>query len=61
MKLTSLTKNKRLLINALWIFYGILSVLRYFKTGDMFLLWTGLIIGVAHLVVFLWTFFKSEK
>lgn len=37
----------------MWTIYGTLSVLRYFKTGDQFLLWTGLFIGLAYFVIFL--------
>jgi hypothetical protein len=54
----------RLLASVTWTVYGILAVLRYFKTGDQFLLWTGLIIGIAHFMILIWTLFlrtsKSE-
>ena len=40
-----------LILSCIWIVYGIFSVIRYFKTGDQFLLWTGLFIGIAYFVV----------
>lgn len=47
-------QNRLQLLNSgIWTFYGALSVWRYFKTGDQFLLWTGLFIGIAHLVIFI--------
>lgn len=37
--------NLIMLISAgIWTIFGTLSVLRYFKTGGQFLLWTGLFI-----------------
>lgn len=47
--------------SALWTFYGIISVLRYFKTRDEFLLWTGLLIGTAHFVLFILSLFRTTK
>ncbi len=47
--------------SALWIFYGIISVLRYQKTGDEFLLWSGLLIGIGHLILFFLFLFRSTK
>ncbi|MDY0104961.1 MAG: hypothetical protein RBS07_18660 [Lentimicrobium sp.] len=54
-------KRNKLLSSGLWIFYGIISVLRFLKTGDQFLLWTGLIIGIGHIVVFTLTLIKTDK
>jgi len=54
-------KRVRLFTSGIWIFYGILSVLRYARTGDEFLLWTGLFIGIGHLVVFIAFLFRSVK
>lgn len=51
----------RVLSSTLWTFYGISSVLRYMKTGDQFLLWTGLFIGIAHFTILILTFFRSTK
>ena len=45
-----------------WTIFGITSVIRYMKTGDEFLLWTGLFIGVAHLgTAIFWAFFAKSK
>jgi hypothetical protein len=55
-------QNRNWLISSgVWTVYGILSVLRYFKTGDPFLLWTGLFIGIAHFVILVRTLFRSAK
>ena len=56
-------KQKRLtlLSSSMWTIYGTLSVLRYFKTGDQFLLWTGLFIGIAHFVVFILNLCRTVK
>ena len=48
-------------ISGLWTLYGILSVFRYLKTGDEFLLWTGLIIGLGHGIVIVGTLFRSVQ
>lgn len=45
-------RKYNLISSGIWIFYGTMSVLRYLKTGDQFLLWTGLFIGLAHLWIF---------
>lgn len=47
--------------SALWTFFGLLSVLRYLKTGDEFLLWTGLLIGLGHFVVLALYLFRTTK
>ena len=49
----------RLITSGLWTFYGLMSLLRYLKTGDQFLLWTGLLIGIGHLGIFIAFLFKS--
>ncbi|MGZ2369245.1 hypothetical protein ACXR6G_05635 [Ancylomarina sp. YFZ004] len=51
----------RVFTSSLWTFYGIMSVLRFMKTGDQFLLWTGLFIGIGHFVILILTFFRSTK
>ncbi len=51
----------RLLSSGMWTIYGTSSVLRYLKTGDQFLLWTGLFIGITHLVLFILNLFRSNK
>ncbi|MRT92251.1 hypothetical protein [Ancylomarina sp. 16SWW S1-10-2] len=51
----------RILTSSIWAFFGIISVLRYMKTGDQFLLWTGLVIGILHSLILIMTFFRSTK
>ncbi|NUO02958.1 MAG: hypothetical protein HUU01_20305 [Saprospiraceae bacterium] len=51
----------RLISSGVWTFFGILSVLRYQQTGDQFLLWSGLIIGIGHLVILLLALFRTTK
>lgn len=54
--------NLIMLISAgIWTIFGTISVLRYFKTGDQFLLWTGLFIGVGHFVFFILSLFRSNQ
>lgn len=48
-------------LSILWIFYGTGSVIRFIKMGDQFFLWTGLIIGISHLVVLVSTLLKTDK
>ena len=50
-----------LFISGLWTLYGVLSVFRYLKTGDEFLLWTGLLIGIGHGIVVVGTLLRSVK
>ena len=45
----------------LWIIFGTASVLRYMKTGDEFLLWSGSLIGISHLLIFVFTLLRSVK
>ena len=47
--------------SAMWTIYGIISVLRYLKTGDQFLLWTGLFIGTSHLIIFILNLLRSNQ
>jgi hypothetical protein len=49
------------LTSGIWVVYGTLSILRFLKTGDQFLLWSGLIIGLGHLVVFVMILFRSTQ
>lgn len=46
-------RNLRLISSGAWFFYGFISILRFLKTGDQFLLWTGLIIAIGHLGIFI--------
>lgn len=45
----------------MWTVYGILSVLRYIKTGDEFLLWLGIIIGLLHFILLIFWLFITSK
>jgi len=42
-----------------WILYGILSLLRYTKTGDNFLLWSGIIIISLWIIGIVIKYFKQ--
>ncbi|SEA54963.1 hypothetical protein SAMN05443667_105206 [Flavobacterium gillisiae] len=44
-----------------WTFYGTMSVLRYIKTGDEFLLWSGLFIGIAYFLILILTLLRTSK
>ncbi len=46
--------------SSLWTMYGAISVFRYLKTGDQFLLWTGIFIGVAHLILLIVNLLRSN-
>ena len=41
--------------------FGVTSILRYTKTGDQFLLWSGLFIGIGSLISFVIILFRSTK
>lgn len=51
----------RVFSSSLWTFYGIMSILRYTKTNDQFLLWTGLAIGIGHFIILILSLFRSTK
>jgi hypothetical protein len=54
--------NLIMLVSAgIWTIFGTISVLRYFSTGDQFLLWTGLFIGIGHLGFFILSLFRSNQ
>lgn len=45
-------QNRLLLISSIsWTIYGVISLYRYATEGDEFLLWTGLLIGIAHFFI----------
>ena len=65
-KITIIDKAKKnnilqLLGAILWVIYGTISVLRYLKTGDQFLLWTGLFIGLGHLFILIKLLGRTSK
>lgn len=51
----------QLVSSGIWTIYAILSVLRYLKTGDQFLLWTGLFIGIANFVIIILNLIRSNQ
>ena len=51
----------KILLSSIWTIYGILSVFRGLKTEDQFVLWSGLFIGIAHLVILIFTIFRTGK
>ena len=54
-------KINQLLSSGMWTIFGTISVLRYMKTGDQFLLWTGLFIGIAHFIIFILNLLRSNQ
>ena len=54
-------KINQLLSSCIWTIFGTISVLRYMKTGDQFLLWTGLFIGIAHFIIFILNLLRSNQ
>lgn len=50
-----------LLLGSVGIVFGFTSIGSYLKTNDEFLLWSGLFIGVANLVILIFTVFRSNK
>jgi len=52
-------KNYTILKSGLWTFFGVMSVLRYLQTGDLFLLWTGLLIGLGHFLILVFTLLRT--
>lgn len=51
----------QLFTSGIWTIYGIIAVLRYLKTADQFLLWSGLLIGVAHGIIFILNLLRSGQ
>jgi hypothetical protein len=51
----------QLFSSGIWTIYGTISVLRYLKTSDQFLLWSGLFIGIAHFVIFILNLLRSNQ
>lgn len=51
----------KFLAPGIWTIYGTLSILRFTKTGDQFLLWTGLFIGIVNLIIFIVTLLQTIK
>ena len=52
------SKRIYIIMGVCWIVYGILSLLRYQKTGDQFLLWSGIIIIGLWIIGIIVKYFK---
>ena len=50
-----------IITSGMWIIWGSVTILRYPKTGDVFMLWSGILIGTAHLLIFILTLLKTVK
>ena len=50
-----------LISSGIWTIYGTISVLRYLKTNDQFLLWSGLFIGISHFVILILNLLRSNQ
>lgn len=53
--------RRTLFTSGIWVFYSTMSILRYLNTGDQFLLWSGLIIGLGHFAIFIMILFRSTQ
>ena len=53
------SKRIYIIMGVCWIVYGILSLLRYNKTGDPFLLWSGIIIISLWIIGIIVKYFKQ--
>ena len=56
-------RHWRLVNSAIWLIYGIASVFNYLKYDVQFLLWTGLFIGIANLLILVtlpWSTARNE-
>jgi len=53
------SKRIYIIMGVCWIIYGILSLLRYHKTGDQFLLWSGIIIINLWIIGIIIKYFKQ--
>lgn len=60
MKDNRVTKTK-VFSSVIWIVFGTTFIIRYYKTGDSFLLWAGLFICLAHATSLALHLFKKAK
>ena len=51
----------QLFSSGMWTIFGTLSVLRYLKTSNQFLLWTGLFIGIFQFIIFILNLLRSNQ
>jgi hypothetical protein len=55
-------QNLMTMINSIiWVFFGLVTIIRYFTKGDEFALWTGSLIGIGHFVVLIIYLFRSHQ
>ena len=47
--------------SVMWIIFGSATVLKYPKTGDEFMLWSGILIGSTQLLIFILTLSRTVK
>lgn len=47
--------------SGLWIIYGSATILKYLKTGEEFILWSGILIGSVHLLIIIKTLLRTVK
>ena len=47
--------------SGMWIIFGSASILKYPKTCDEFILWSGILIGSAQLLIFILTLSRTVK
>ncbi|MEQ8549469.1 MAG: hypothetical protein RIC03_16270 [Cyclobacteriaceae bacterium] len=55
------TYFNQIMRSLLWMIFGFMYILRYSKTDDQLLLWSGVLIGVANLVQIVVYLFRSKK
>jgi len=51
----------QLFSSGIWTIFGIISIFRYLNTGDQFVLWSGLFIGIVHFVIFVLNLLRSNQ
>jgi hypothetical protein len=47
--------------SGMWIIYGSATILKYPKTGDEFMLWSGILIGSVQLLILILTLSRTVK
>lgn len=53
--------SRRLFSSGMWSLYGTFVVLRHKEDFDAFIFWAGLLIGVAHFILFVLTLFQTPR
>ena len=52
--------RNRYFLSITWVFYGLTSLYKYSTTGDEFMLWSGMLISISHLGLFIHTLLRSN-